>query len=40
MNNSVLNERLHEPEFSLDTDNTPTIIQHTDNFILLLKEFV
>lgn len=37
MNNSMSDERLHEPEFSFDTNNTPVIIQQIDNFMLLLE---
>lgn len=40
MNNAVLNERLHEPEINLDTNNTPIIIPHIYNFILLQKQFL
>lgn len=37
MNNSMSDERLREPEFSLNTNNTPIIIQHIYNFMLLVK---
>lgn len=30
-------ERLHEPESSLDTNNTPIIIQQIYNFMLMVK---
>lgn len=37
MNNSMSDERLCEPEFSLDTSNTPIIIQQIYNFMLMEK---